>query len=68
MPPFTVFAGIGVLIVVRRARNPIGWMFTTIGFLFLFGTFAAEYALYALYTNPGSVPGGTIMAWASTWV
>ena len=66
--PFTVFAGIGVLIVIRRAQNPIGWMFTAIGFLFLFGTFAAEYALYALYTNHGSVPGGAVMAWVSTWV
>jgi hypothetical protein len=66
--PFTVFTGIGVLIVVRRAQNPIGWMFTAVGFLFLFGTFAAEYALYALYTSHGSMPGGTVMAWVSTWV
>ena len=66
--PFTVFAGIGVMTVVRRAQNPIGWMFTAIGFLFLFGTFSAEYALYALYTNPGPFPGGAIMAWASTWL
>ncbi len=50
--PFFVFAALGVLVAARRPQNPIGWMFTAIGFLALFSGFAAEYALYGLYTNP----------------
>jgi hypothetical protein len=64
---FLVFAGIGVLIAARRPENPIGWMFTAIGFLVLLAGFATEYALYALHTNPDSLPAGAIMAWATTW-
>jgi hypothetical protein len=66
--PFLVFTGLGVLIAARRPRNPIGWMFITTGFLVIFSLFATEYALYALYTNPGSLPGGAAVAWASAWV
>jgi two-component system, NarL family, sensor kinase len=65
--PFLVFVGLGVLIAARRPKNPIGWMFTAIGSLVLFAGLASEYALYALHTNPGSLPAGAIMAWASTW-
>lgn len=65
--PFLVFAGLGVLIAARRPANPIGWMFAAIGSLLLFSSFAREYALYALHTNPGALPGGAALAWASTW-
>ena len=65
--PFLVFAAMGVLIAARRPRNPIGWMFIAIGFFFLFPLFATDYALYALHTNPGSLPAGAFAAWATTW-
>ncbi|HZJ51916.1 MAG TPA: hypothetical protein VFF07_14005 [Actinomycetota bacterium] len=65
--PFLVFAGTGVLIAARRPQNPIGWMFIAVGFLFLFPVFATDYALYALHTNPGSLPAGAFAAWATTW-
>jgi hypothetical protein len=65
--PFLVFSGLGALVASRRPKNPIGWMFAAIGFFLLLSLFATEYALYALHTNPGSLPGGAFMAWASTW-
>jgi hypothetical protein len=65
--PFLVFAAMGVLIAARRPQNPIGWMFIAIGFFFLFPVFATDYALYALHTNPGSLPAGAFAAWATTW-
>jgi hypothetical protein len=65
--PFLVFAALGVLIAASRPQNRIGWMFAAIGFLLLFVGFAAEYALYGLYTNPGALPAGAFMAWASIW-
>jgi hypothetical protein len=64
---YLVFAEMGVLIAARRSDNRIGWLFIAIGSLFLFQLFAAEYALYGLYTDPGSLPAGAVMAWASTW-
>lgn len=66
--PFLAFAGLGVLIAARRPQNPIGWMFTAIGFQVLGADFATEYAFYALYTNPGSLFGGALLAWASPWL
>ena len=65
--PFLVFAGVGALIAARRPRNPIGWMFIAVGFFLLLPLFATEYALYALYTKPGSLPGGALVAWSATW-
>jgi hypothetical protein len=64
---FLVFVGLGVLIAARRSENPIGWMFIAAGSMVLFAGFAWEYALYALYTNPGPLPAGAVMAWASSW-
>jgi hypothetical protein len=65
--PFLVFAGVGVLIATRRPQNPIGWLFIAVGFLFLFPVFATDYALHALYSNPGSLPAGAFASWATTW-
>ena len=65
--PFLVFAGMGVLIAARRPQNPIGWMFIAVGFLFLFPVFATDYALHALHTDPGSLPGGAFASWTVTW-
>ena len=31
------------------------------------GSFAEEYARYALLTRPGSLPGGQVMAWLGGW-
>jgi hypothetical protein len=64
---FLVFVGLGVLIAARRPENPIGWLFVAAGSLVLFTGFAWEYALYALSTNPGSLPAGGVMAWAASW-
>ena len=65
--PFLVFAGVGMLIGARRPQNPIGWMFIAVGFFLLLPLFATEYALRALHSNPGSLAGGGLAAWASTW-
>ena len=65
--PFLVFAAMGVLIAATRPQNAIGWMFIAIGFFILFPLLATDYALYALHTNPGSLPAGAFAAWATTW-
>src|SRR5947209_27445 len=52
-------AAVGALIVVRRPRNPIGWILV-LGGLSLAAVLAAQpYAWAALDAHPGSLPGGS---------
>jgi signal transduction histidine kinase len=55
---FTPFAVVGALIISRRPRNPIGWIFMITALGMALSTTAFDYAVYALLTNPGSLPGG----------
>ncbi len=59
-------AAVGALIVVRRLRNPIGWLLV-VGALSLAAVLAAEpYAWVALEAHPGSLPGGSWAALVSS--
>ena len=62
------FASVGVLVATRRPEHPLGWLFCVVGVCQGLVTFTDEYAVYALWTAPGSVPGGPFMAWLTTWV
>ena len=64
---FMSFATVGALISSRQPRNLIGWIFCVLGILGPFGTASEEYALYALVTKPGSLPGGEVMVWLAAW-
>ena len=57
------FPTVGALIVARQPRNPIGWLFLSIGFAALVGGFAGGYWRYTLFVRPGSLPGGELMLW-----
>jgi len=61
------FIALGLLVVHRRPRNPVGWIIAGAGLTAGVSDFAERYAVYALYTDPGSIPGGEIMAWLSNW-
>jgi hypothetical protein len=52
------FSTVGALIASRRSRNPLGWIFLTIGLSQGLVAFAYNYATYTLITNPGALPGG----------
>ena len=64
---FVSFATVGALVASRQPKNPIGWIFCILGILGPFGSASEEYALYALVTQPGSLPGGEVMAWLAAW-
>jgi len=70
--PNLVFAGgfslLGALIVTRRPRQPLGWLFLLVGLDSGVTLFAYEYAQYSLVTRPGSLPGGISAGWLSGWV
>jgi hypothetical protein len=56
------FVAMGAVVITRRRRNLIGWMFLIGGFTSVAGTFAYEYAFHALHSAPGSLPLGPEMA------
>jgi hypothetical protein len=58
---------VGVIIASRRPHHPIGWLFCAIGLLAGVNHLCAEYAIYALLTQPGSLPYGRAAAWAASW-
>src|SRR5215203_4253127 len=58
---------VGALIASRLPTNPIGWIFCSLGLLYIAQRFATAYADYALLWN-FAFPGGEYAAWFSNWV
>jgi hypothetical protein len=62
------FTLVGALVASRRPTNPIGWISLAAGLaLVLFNT-AGEYAIYALLSQPASLPGAEVAAWLREWI
>ncbi|MDQ3637789.1 MAG: histidine kinase, partial [Actinomycetota bacterium] len=59
---------VGLVIASRCPENPIGWIFCTIGLLGGMRHLGAQYASYALLAAPGSLPGGEVAAWFTSWL
>jgi hypothetical protein len=69
IPTLTVsFSVVGALIASHRPENPIGWIFLAVGFFCGLLRAADEYAVYALLTNPGSLPLGAEASWLGQWI
>jgi len=62
------FSVVGALIASHRPENPIGWIFLAVGFFYGLLTAGEEYAIYALLTNPGSLPLGAELSWLVKWI
>ena len=58
---------VGVIIASRRPHHPIGWLFCAVGLLAGVNHLCAEYAVFALIAQPGSLPGGQASAWVAAW-
>ncbi len=61
-----VFPPIGAFIVSRVPGNPVGWLLCATSSAAV-AFFAQQYAVYALVTEPGAVPGGAWAAWLGAW-
>jgi signal transduction histidine kinase len=57
-----VCGAIGLLLVLQRPRNVIGWLLLANSALVALSGFAAAYAINALLAHPGSLPGGRLAA------
>jgi hypothetical protein len=58
-------AGLGILLASRRRENPIGWLFLAAGLALGVSGFGQSYAFHALLAEPGSLPGGLVVAWVT---
>jgi signal transduction histidine kinase len=69
MSSVVTFALVGALIA-SRVGGAIGWICLAVALAVALTGACEEYAVYALRTNPGSLPGGTFATWYPTfsWV
>ena len=63
-----LFSFVGALIASHRPENPIGWIFCFAALFQELLSAGDEYAIYALLTNPGSLPLGAEASWLGQWV
>jgi hypothetical protein len=63
------FSTVGAVVATRsHHQNPMGWFFCVVGLLFAAVHFLAEYAIYALLAEPGTLPAGEVAAWICSWL
>jgi hypothetical protein len=62
------FSVVGALIASHRPQNLIGLIFLAVAFLYGLLSAGDEYAIYALLTNPGSMPLGAEASWLGQWI
>jgi signal transduction histidine kinase len=60
-------ASTGVLVAVRRPRNPVGWLFIGAGAAMVIANTGQEYAIHAVYVVPGSLPAPLVASWLGSW-
>ena len=56
------FPLVGLVILVRQARNRIGWLLQGVGLAWLLSWLLDAYARYGLMIEPGSLPGAGVAA------
>jgi hypothetical protein len=60
------FAGVGLIIALRRPRHPIGWLLLAAGAGFALNYTSRAYAWRALVDAPGTLPWGEVALWLAT--
>ncbi len=56
---------LGIVIVSKRPRNAIGWVFIVAGIALALTSIGQTYAVHALRADPGTLPAGRALAWMS---
>lgn len=61
------FALVGAVIIARRPRHSMGWLFAVIGLLSTTGQFATDYAVYSYGARDGELALSLVAAWYAEW-
>ena len=61
------FVVVGLVLALRRAGHPIGWLFVVMGLVAAIHAFAFEYGARAYVTAPGPLPAAAWLAWVAYW-
>ncbi len=64
---FTAYMTVGVLILLRRPGNAMGWILSSIALLAMIGALAGEYVTYALEAGMGDAPALIPASWLNEW-
>ncbi len=59
---------VGAIVASRRPENPVGWLLLLSGLAISMNHFSAQYAIYTLLAQPGSLPAGQALAWIASWL
>ena len=57
----------GALIASSGRRNTVGWLLCAGGVLSALTSLDQEYASYAVFVRPGSLPAAEVVAWLGAW-
>jgi signal transduction histidine kinase len=58
---------VGALVASRQPRNLLGWLFLGLSLCVVLGVMGEDYPIYAIRTNPGSLPAPEWVLWVSGW-
>jgi len=58
-----VYASVGAFVLARQPGNAMGWIFCGTGLLSAAELISSQYAIYALLTRAGALPGGPLAGW-----
>ena len=64
---FSAYMATGVMIILRRPGNAMGWILSSIGLLVMVGALAGEYVAYALEAGMVDAPALIPAAWLAEW-
>jgi hypothetical protein len=62
------YGPVGALIASRHPTNPVDWLLCLYGLVISVSHFGAQYAIFALLTQPDSLPAGEALAWIVSWL
>jgi two-component system NarL family sensor kinase len=62
-----VLGAVGVVLTSRMPEHRISWVLASAALWWALGCLANAYAVEALVTSPGSLPGGLAAAWFDNW-
>jgi len=57
---------VGAIVASRRPENPIGWLLLLSSLAISINHFGAQYAIFVLLAQPGSLPAGEALAWIAS--